>query len=276
MANVFWLSRAAARRGARPVSAAADPGTDHRVPAPRPRRAHQPVGIWQAGTLHVVQHAPRPRGRVIKPRADDFGENVVVFVGYVGLAVTTFMTPRNAETSLRGPGRTALKLASRGSNGSSRNTLRSLYHTNFLEGLPAALRISDQQQRGIAAAMAASDVPGHVIHALAGCGKSIVLQWLVALYAARHARMLDSEAGSHALAFVLRARTLRHEFLRTLLRNQTLQPGQVMFGGKGGGLPIVSWRPACSTRMRLFSTKSRWRCQGQATLWQCTKPRGRP
>ena len=79
--------------------------------------------------------------------------------------------------------------------------------------------------------MAVSDAPVHVTHALAGCGNSTVLQCLVALYAARHAAVLESEAGSRVLVFVFRTRTLRHEFLQTLLRSQALAPGQVAFGG---------------------------------------------
>ena len=78
--------------------------------------------------------------------------------------------------------------------------------------------------------MAVSDAPVHVTHALAGV-KSTVLQCTVALYAKRHARMVDSEAGSHALVLVLRTRTLRHEFLQALLQTKALQPGQVIFGG---------------------------------------------
>jgi ABC-type dipeptide/oligopeptide/nickel transport system ATPase subunit len=77
--------------------------------------------------------------------------------------------------------------------------------------------------------MAESNSPVHVIHALAGCGKSTVLQCLVALFAAAHAALLsfdlrpaapsDSEADLEVLVFILRTRTLRHEFLQTLLHN---------------------------------------------------------
>ena len=49
-----------------------------------------PVDIWQAGTLHVVQHAPWLRGgasRILfKPLADDFGETVVLVLDYAGPA----------------------------------------------------------------------------------------------------------------------------------------------------------------------------------------------
>ena len=139
-----------------------------------------------------------------------------------------------------------MSLTGHGSGGVSRNTLRNIFHDGFLEDLPRALRTVGQQQRGILAAMAVSDAPVHVTHALAGCGKSTVLQCLVALDAKRNARMLDSEAGSHVLVFVLRTRTLRHEFLQALLQNQALQPGHVIFGAR---LPDRLW-PARSTTMR--------------------------
>ena len=156
---------------------------------------------------------------------------MVLILDYVGPAIATFMTLRHREASRRGPARAALSLTGHGSGWVSRNTLCNIFHDGFLEDLPPALRIIDQQQRGMLAAMAVSDAPVHVIHALAGCGKPTVLQCLVALYAARHARMLDSEAGSRVLVVVLRARTLRHEFLQALLQSQVLQPGQVIFGG---------------------------------------------
>ena len=109
--------------------------------------------------------------------------------------------------------------------------MRKIFREGCLEESPPALRVIDQQQRGMLAAMVVSDAPVHVTHALAGCGKSTVLQRIVALYAKRHARMVGSEAGSHVLVFALRARTLRHELLHALLQNQALQPGQVIFGG---------------------------------------------
>ena len=70
MANGFWRSRSAARGDTLPASAATDPGTwrhrlmwritVHRLRALGARTA--PVDIWQAGTLHVAQHAPWLRG----------------------------------------------------------------------------------------------------------------------------------------------------------------------------------------------------------------------
>jgi hypothetical protein len=83
------------------------------------------------------------------------------------------------------------------------------------------------------AAIAASDAPVHVIHALAGCGKSAVLQYIVALFAARHSALPDAEAGSQMLLLVATTRTLR--LLQTLLRNQVLKPAQVLVAG--GRLP---------------------------------------
>ena len=56
--------------------------TVHRLRALGARAA--PVDIWQAGALHVAQHAPWLRGgasRILfKPLADDFGETVVLIL----------------------------------------------------------------------------------------------------------------------------------------------------------------------------------------------------
>jgi hypothetical protein len=118
--------------------------------------------------------------------------------------------------------------------------LRKILYDGFLDDLPPALQIIDQEQQDILTAMAASDAPVQVIHALAGSGKSTILQCLVALFAKHHAEQLgleapgaaplDSEAGS-VLVFILRTRTMRHKFLQTLMHNQVLQPRQVIFGG---------------------------------------------
>ena len=89
---------------------------------------------------------------------------------------------------------------------------------------------TDAQQRGILAAMADSDAPVHVIHARAGCGKPTLLRCLVALVAAHHAALLDSDAGSQARVLAHQTRTWRRELLQTLTRSQVLQPWQVIFG----------------------------------------------
>ena len=127
----------------------------------------------------MVQHAPWSHGvasrLVFKPAADDFGETVVLILDYAGPAATTFMTLRHVEASRRGPARAALRLTGQASEGSARNALCSAIHDGVLEALPPALQIIDQQQRGILTAMAKSNAPVHVIHALAGCSKSTVL-----------------------------------------------------------------------------------------------------
>ena len=61
------------------------------------------------------------------------------------------------------------------------NTLQRLFPKGFEMELPHALQIIDAEQRGILRAIAASTAPAHVIHALAGCGNSILLQCLVFL-----------------------------------------------------------------------------------------------
>ena len=99
------------------------------------------MDIWQAGTLHVVQHAPWLRGgasRIIfKPPADDFGETVVLILDYVGPAIATFMTLRHREASLRGPARAALSLTGHCGDGVSKNTLAQHILRRLLRGLAA-------------------------------------------------------------------------------------------------------------------------------------------
>jgi hypothetical protein len=97
--------------------------------------------------------------------------------------------------------------------------------------LPTSLRIIDEEQRGILQSIATSESAVHVIHALAGCGKSTVIQCLVALYAAWHARLSPDEQRSEVLMVTLRTRTLRHKFLQGMLHHQVLKCDQVIFGG---------------------------------------------
>ena len=244
MADVFWLSRSAIRGDAVPPVSATDPGTWRHCLLWRITVHHlralstssTPADIWQAGTLHLALHAPLSRSGAsritFKPAADDFGETMLLVLDYAGPTVTTFTTLRHADASLRGPVRAALNVTGQANDTDFRNALGDIFYDGFLDDLPQALQIVDQQQRDILHAMARSNAPVQVIHALAGCGKSTVLQCLVALYAARHATLPDSEAGRQVLLFVLRTRTLRHEFLQTLLHNQVLLPEQVIFGGR--------------------------------------------
>ena len=150
MVNGLWLSRSAVRGGTLPASAATSPGTwrhylmwritVHRLRALGAFTA--PVDIWQAGTLHVVQHAPWVRGGasriVFKPLADDFGETVVLILDYAGPAIATFMTRRHREASLRGPARAALSLTGHGGDGVSRNTHAQHIPRRLLRGRAAS------------------------------------------------------------------------------------------------------------------------------------------
>jgi hypothetical protein len=129
-----------------------------------------------------------------KLAAVDFGETLVLILDYAGPAITTFMTLRNAEASLRAPVRAALDIAGPASERISRNCLPKILYNGFVDDLPPALQIIDQEQRDILTAMAASDAPVQVIHALAGSGKSTILQCLVALFAKHHAEQLGLEA----------------------------------------------------------------------------------
>ncbi|MFM7986052.1 MAG: hypothetical protein ACKPKO_42735, partial [Candidatus Fonsibacter sp.] len=98
-----------------------------------------------------------------------------------------------------------------------RTTLQ-LFTTGAVEfDLPIPLQIIDAEQRGIRSAIGASNAPVHVIHGLAGCGKSMLLQGLVAIYATHHSRLSDLllTAGPEPLTL----QVLRHELLQGLLHN---------------------------------------------------------
>ncbi|MFM7979566.1 MAG: hypothetical protein ACKPKO_09645, partial [Candidatus Fonsibacter sp.] len=112
----------------------------------------------------------------------------------------------------------------------TRNMLR-LFTTGVVEfDLPKPLQIIDTEQRDILSAIGTSNAPVHVIHGLAGCGKSMLLQCLVAIYATHHYRLSAADRGAEAITLTLQA--LRHEFLQGLLHSATVQSEQVLFGGR--------------------------------------------
>ena len=195
------------------------------------------TAVWQAGTVHVLESAPRTRGgrgrMTFSPASDDCGETLVLVLDYAGPAITTFMTLRRENAALTGPVRAALALSGPLYNPPppSENTLQQVFCNGWETRLPASLQIIDEEQRAILSSICDSTSPVHVIHALAGCGKSTVIQCLVALYAAWHERLSPEEQGSEVLMVTLRTRTLRHEFLQGLLHHMVLKPGQVIFGG---------------------------------------------
>ncbi|MFM7979442.1 MAG: AAA family ATPase [Candidatus Fonsibacter sp.] len=80
-------------------------------------------------------------------------------------------------------------------------------------------QIIDTEQRDILSAIGTSNAPVHVIHGLAGCGKSMLLQCLVAIYATRHSLLSAADRG--AATILLRLQALHHEFLQWLLHNAT-------------------------------------------------------
>ena len=133
-----------------PAGSAIDPGTWHhcltwRLTVLRLRAlgaSCTPAGIWEAGTLHMVTHAPllRLEGSrlTLRRAADDFGETLVLILDYAGPAIATFMTLRSAEASLRGPVRAALAVAGQASDQGCRNALRPIFYDGFLNDLPPA------------------------------------------------------------------------------------------------------------------------------------------
>ncbi|MFM7989054.1 MAG: hypothetical protein ACKPKO_58050, partial [Candidatus Fonsibacter sp.] len=104
-----------------------------------------------------------------------------------------------------------------------RNTLKRLNTGEVEFDLPIPLQIIDAEQRENHRAIRTSSAPVHVIHGLAGYGKSMMLQCLVAMDATRHSRLSAADRGAEAIWLTLQA--LRHEFLKELLHNTTLRSG---------------------------------------------------
>ena len=242
MADVFWLSCSATLDDAPPPpSASAEHGTWRhclmwRITIHQLRAlpgSSVALDIWQAGTLHILVRAPRTRsgsGRMtFAPAAEDFGETLVLVLDYAGPAITAFMTLEGSDAKLRGP---VLDPSAPPDDALMTNSLRDVFYPDFLVNLPPALQIIDQEQRAILSNIAQSDAPVQIIHALAGCGKSAILQCIVALYARRHAGLDLEAASSEVLVLTLRTRTLRHEFLQALLHHHILMPDRVIFGGR--------------------------------------------
>jgi hypothetical protein len=167
------------------------------------------------------------------PPSDDCGETLILVLDYAGPAITTFMTLRRETATLSGPVRAALELLNPLHNDPppSENTFQQVFWRGWETRLPTSLQIIDEEQRAILNSISESTAAVHVIHALAGCGKSTVIQCLVALYAAWHDDLTLKEKGSEVLMVTLRTRTLRHEFLQGLLHHNVLKTGQVIFGG---------------------------------------------
>jgi hypothetical protein len=117
------------------------------------------------------------------PATTDFGDTLVLVLDYAGPAVTTFTTLRHQNATLSGPVRAALQLSGLGDVPRSENVLQEVFYTNWVRDLPPSLKIIDDQQQAVLNAIGRSGAAVHVIHALAGCGKSTVLQCLVFLYA---------------------------------------------------------------------------------------------
>ena len=135
--------------------------------------------------MHVLESAPRTLGgcgrMTVSPPSEDGGETK--FWSCRASAHTTFMTLRRDNAMLTGPVRAALRLSGPLLNDppSPENTLQVVFGGQWQTHLPTSLRIIDEEQRGILQSIATSESAVHVIHALAGCGKSTVIQCLVAL-----------------------------------------------------------------------------------------------
>ena len=71
----------------------------------------------------------------------------MLILDYAWPAIAAFTTLRSAEASLRGPVRAALAVTGQASDPRRRNALHPIFYNGFLNDLPPALKIIDQQQR---------------------------------------------------------------------------------------------------------------------------------
>ncbi|MFM7981288.1 MAG: hypothetical protein ACKPKO_18430, partial [Candidatus Fonsibacter sp.] len=95
-----------------------------------------------------------------------------------------------------------------------------------------ALQCVDAEQHDVMDTIRISDMPAHVVHALALCGQSMLLYCVVSMYAAHHSRLSAAERGVEVLLLTLRTRVLRHDFLQCLLNKGASQLEQAIFGGR--------------------------------------------
>ena len=199
---------------------------------------------WQSGTLHLLTAAPRTgggRARVtFEPAAEEFGPTLMFVMDYIGPLVSVFGCLHQGLRNLgpmhwpaTGPVRAALVwerglVTSDGPHPTAKpfNALSKAIPPDFLENLPKALTCIDKEQAAVIGAIRASDAPLHLVHALAGTGKSMVIQALLAHWVS------NTRVANRFLLVTLRNRPLRHEFLETLLENKVLEPQDVLFAGK--------------------------------------------
>ena len=205
---------------------------NHHPPTPGPPRDQHCDGCL--ANRHLAHPDPcasrsvRVRAHdLFAPPVADFGETLVLVLDYMGPAITASMTLRRCGSQSGGPVRAALQFDYGQAEGEPpENT-----PPGFEHDLPLPLRIIDTEQSEVLLAIGDSTQPVHAIHALAGCGKSVLLHCLVAMYALYHSCLPTAQRNAEVLLLTLRTRVLRHEFLQGLLK-LALQPDQVIFGGR--------------------------------------------
>ncbi|MFM7978936.1 MAG: hypothetical protein ACKPKO_06430, partial [Candidatus Fonsibacter sp.] len=224
MANVFWVRCSAA--GELPHHGTWRHCVMWRIDVHHFRalpEANTERDIWQSGNGLILR---------IKPPATSFGDTLAFVLDYQRPAIAAFKTLLSSGNQSGVPVRAPLQF-DRPANTDidpPRNTLK-LCTTGVVEfDLPMPLQIIDTKQRGIFSATGTSNAPVHVIHGLAGCGKSMMMQCLVAIYATHHSRLSDMLMTLAPKPLTLQV--LRHEFLQCLLHSAYVQPERVLFGGR--------------------------------------------
>ena len=207
----------------------------------RRTRFHSP---WQAGTLHILTAAPRTGGgrarMTFEPPAEEFGHTIMLVLDCIGPLVSVFSCLQKGLQNLgpmqwpaTGPVKAALLWdeflvdpARQPLAAKSFNALSKVIPPDFLFNLPEALNCIDAEQLSVLEAIRASGAPLHLVHALAGTGKSMIMQVILAQWVRK------TRKPNRFLLVTLQNRPPRHEFLEALLENKVLAPREVLFAGK--------------------------------------------
>ena len=214
------------------------------------RDARKSRDMWRAGTVHLLTAAPRTiNGRyrmTFAPPAQAGGESLLLVLDYIGPTRYCLRLPSQGHQGHGGrplagdrPGAGGPELGPGRGGGVAEpcspegNLPSNLRYVNTLSDvinpdipLPPAISTLDEQQAKVLEALREANMPCHLVHALAGTGKSRLLQAILAMW--------DTARQRHPGKFLLvtlRNRPLRHEFLETLLDDHILKPDEVLWGG---------------------------------------------
>ena len=185
------------------------------------------TSLWASGCLHVLTAAPRTMGGqwriTLSPPASEAGNMTMMVTDYQGPLISAFLalldadpeTSELTEPQCSGPIRAALRWTVPPVCDAF-NVFAGLFvDENAFAEMPAVLTERlDEEQRQALSGISCSNKAFHVVDALAGTGKSHLARCLIN----RWGEVADSNLGF--LVVALRTRTLRQEFLETVLSDK--------------------------------------------------------